>query len=163
MTSCTAMQSVRPISAKTDHSVSQWGGASWPAPLALAHLWPAAIGHRVAAADGARFRVRVDARSTLGRTDGLPPPTLARTGARNRPVWDSAYPATCSGVPSTTTRPPREPHSGPRSTIQSADLTTSRLCSMTMTVLPLSTRPCRTPSNLLMSSKCNPVVGSSRT
>ncbi len=37
-------------------------------------------------------------------------------------------------------RPSSGSPSGPRSTIQSADLMTSRLCSMTMTVLPLSTR-----------------------
>lgn len=54
------------------------------------------------------------------------------------------------------------PPSGPMSTIQSEVLMTSRLCSMTMTVLPLSTRPLMTLSNLRMSSKCRPVVGSSR-
>ncbi|CPU57577.1 Uncharacterised protein [Mycobacteroides abscessus] len=48
------------------------------------------------------------------------------------------------------------------SMIQSDVLMTSRLCSMTMTVLPLSTRPLITVSSLRMSSKCKPVVGSSR-
>ena len=38
-----------------------------------------------------------------------------------------------------TTRPPAEPPSGPRSITQSAHLTTSRLCSTTITVLPAST------------------------
>ncbi|COV30301.1 Uncharacterised protein [Mycobacterium tuberculosis] len=46
--------------------------------------------------------------------------------------------------------------------IQSDVLITSRLCSMTITVLPLSTRPLITLSSLRMSSKCSPVVGSSR-
>ena len=87
----------------------------------------------------------------------------ASTGARKRPVCESSSVATCSGVPSATTRPPPLPPSGPRSTIQSALLMTSRLCSMTITVLPLSTRPWSTPSSLRMSSKCRPVVGSSST
>ncbi|CAM5568536.1 hypothetical protein SALBM135S_06796 [Streptomyces alboniger] len=82
---------------------------------------------------------------------------------RNLPVWLAGTPATSSGVPSATTRPPPLPPSGPMSTTQSAVLMTSRLCSMTMTVLPLSTRPERTVISLLMSSKCRPVVGSSRT
>ena len=42
------------------------------------------------------------------------------------------------------------------------DIITSRLCSMTITVLPCSTRRSSTPSNLRTSSKCSPVVGSSR-
>ena len=45
--------------------------------------------------------------------------------------------------------------------IQSADLITSRLCSITITVLPRSTSRCSTASSLRMSSKCRPVVGSS--
>ena len=54
------------------------------------------------------------------------------------------------------------PASGPRSMTQSAVLITSRLCSTTMTVLPRSTRRLSTSSSLRMSSKCRPVVGSSR-
>ena len=68
-------------------------------------------------------------------------PLRSSSGPRNRPVWLSATAATCSGVPSATTMPPPLPPSGPMSMIQSAVLITSRLCSMTMTVLPLSTRP----------------------
>ena len=64
---------------------------------------------------------------------------------------------------SVTTRPPPVPPSGPMSMTQSAVLITSRLCSITMTVLPLSTRLWSTPSSLRMSSKCRPVVGSSST
>ena len=71
--------------------------------------------------------------------------------------------AGCLIVPVATTVPPPEPPSGPMSTTQSAHLMTSRLCSITMTVLPLSTRACRTCSSLEMSSKCSPVVGSSST
>ena len=41
--------------------------------------------------------------------------------------------------PVATICPPSRPPSGPRSMSQSAALTTSRLCSITMTVLPLST------------------------
>ena len=58
--------------------------------------------------------------------------------------------------------PPPSPPSGPRSMIQSADLMTSRLCSITSTVLPASTRRCSTPSSRRTSSKWRPVVGSSR-
>ena len=81
---------------------------------------------------------------------------LARCG------WPGS-PATCSGVPSATTRPPPLPPSGPMSMTQSAVLMTSRLCSMTITELPLSTSPDSTLISLLMSSKCSPVVGSSST
>jgi Cu/Ag efflux pump CusA len=66
------------------------------------------------------------------------------------------------GVPAATRRPPPSPPSGPRSMIQSAVLMTSRLCSMTTTVLPCSTSSCSTSSSLRTSSKCRPVVGSSR-
>ena len=52
--------------------------------------------------------------------------------------FDSARLA--SGVPSATSSPPRSPPSGPRSMTQSAHATTSRLCSMTTTVLPASRR-----------------------
>ena len=86
-----------------------------------------------------------------------------RMSRRNLPVWLDGSPATSSGVPSATTRPPPLPPSGPMSTTQSAVLMTSRLCSMTITEFPLSTRPDRTVMSLLMSSKCKPVVGSSRT
>ena len=61
-------------------------------------------------------------------------------------------------------RPPRRrasPPSGPRSTTQSACLITSRLCSITSTVLPLSTSRCSTSSSFSMSARCRPVVGSS--
>ena len=56
----------------------------------------------------------------------------------------------------------RVPPSGPRSMIQSAVLMTSRLCSITSTVLPRSTSRCSTSSSTRTSSKCRPVVGSSR-
>ena len=70
--------------------------------------------------------------------------------------------ATSSGVPAATTRPPRSPPSGPRSMIQSAVLMTSRLCSITTTLFPLSTSRCSTSSSSRTSSKWRPVVGSSR-
>jgi serine/threonine protein kinase len=99
---------------------------------------------------------------------GRPPPlplALRRdrssSGLMNWPVWLVATRATCSGVPVAITSPPAEPPSGPRSMIQSAVLMTSRLCSMTSTVLPPSTRRCRTSSSFLTSPKCRPVVGSS--
>jgi hypothetical protein len=48
------------------------------------------------------------------------------------------------------------PASGPRSMIQSACFTTSRLCSINTTVLPRSTSRCSTSSSLARSSKCSP-------
>ena len=57
--------------------------------------------------------------------------------------------------------PPLTPPSGPRSIMYSAVFITSKLCSITITVLPSSTRVCNIFSNLLTSSKCKPVVGSS--
>ncbi len=82
--------------------------------------------------------------------------------ARKRPVCEPGVPATCSGVPAATTLPPSSPPSGPMSTRRSAVLITSRLCSMTTTVLPASTSRCRTSSSRWTSAKCSPVVGSSR-
>ena len=48
----------------------------------------------------------------------------------------NATPATFSGVPTASTVPPSSPPSGPRSMIQSETLITSRLCSITTTLLP---------------------------
>src|SRR5215468_4377652 len=59
-----------------------------------------------------------------------------KIGSRNLPVYDSLTLATSSGVPSATIVPPPAPPSGPRSITQSAHLTTSRLCSITTSVLP---------------------------
>lgn len=61
-----------------------------------------------------------------------------RTSLKNLPVQVSVF-ATSSGLPIATTSPPLFPPSGPRSIIQSAHFIKSRLCSMTITVLPLST------------------------
>ena len=58
---------------------------------------------------------------------------------RGRPVWLSGAAAMAPGGPMATTRPPASPPSGPRSMTQSAEAITSRLCSMTTTVLPRST------------------------
>ena len=71
--------------------------------------------------------------------------------------------ATCSGVPVATTLPPSSPPSGPKSMMWSATLITSKLCSITTTVSLLSTIFCKIASKRLMSSVCNPVVGSSST
>src|SRR5208283_202823 len=59
---------------------------------------------------------------------------------RNLAVWLRGFRATSSGGPSATSSPPPAPASGPRSRTQSAVLITSRLCSMTTTVLPRSAR-----------------------
>src|SRR6185503_13178726 len=78
------------------------------------------------------------------------------------PVYDRFDFAISFGGPSATIWPPRSPPSGPRSMIQSAFLMTSRLCSITSTVLPPSTRRLSTSSNRWISAKCSPVVGSSK-
>ena len=58
--------------------------------------------------------------------------------------------------------PPPEPPSGPMSMTQSADLMTSRLCSMTSSEPPPSISLRNAASSFCTSSKCRPVVGSSR-
>src|SRR5438046_1497273 len=70
--------------------------------------------------------------------------------------------AILSGVPWATTRPPASPAPGPMSMIQSARFTTSRWCSITSTVCPASTSRSSTRHKVRTSSKCRPVVGSSR-
>ncbi len=65
------------------------------------------------------------------------PPDDPGLPRRNRPVWESGNAAISSGG---RPRPPVRPCprlSGPRSTIQSAVLITSRLCSITKTVFPV--------------------------
>src|SRR5690606_29178034 len=84
------------------------------------------------------------------------------TSLRYLPVQLFGLAATCSGVPTATISPPPSPPSGPKSSSQSAILMTSRLCSMTTMVLPFSTSSWSTSSSLRVSSKCRPVVGSSR-
>ena len=85
-----------------------------------------------------------------------------KTCASACPVYDFADLATCSGVPAAITFPPWTPPSGPRSITQSAVLMTSRWCSIMITVLPRSVNRLRTSSSFFTSSKCRPVVGSSR-
>src|ERR1700733_15986207 len=63
-------------------------------------------------------------------------PLALRARARKRPVWDCVLRATCSGVPVAMIFPPWSPPSGPKSINQSADLMTSRLCSMTASGAP---------------------------
>src|SRR5437016_2991181 len=58
-----------------------------------------------------------------------------------------------SGGPQATILPPPSPPSGPRSITQSAVLMTSRLCSITTTVLPCDTSSCSTSSSFLTSWK----------
>ena len=58
--------------------------------------------------------------------------------------------------------PPIAPPSGPISITQSADFTTSKLCSITSNDAPLSSNFRNAASNFAISSKCKPVVGSSR-
>src|SRR5579872_1610527 len=84
------------------------------------------------------------------------------TRARYFPVYEPGSFAIASGGPTPTILPPRFPPSGPRSMTQSAVLITSRLCSMTTIEPPASMRRRKAASSLLTSSKCNPVVGSSK-
>src|SRR2546426_898238 len=86
----------------------------------------------------------------------------SRNPASAAAVWPGAAPA-FSGGPWNTILPPPSPPSGPRSMIQSASAMTSRLCSITTTVLPASTRRCSTWISFSTSAMCRPTVGSSRT
>ena len=83
--------------------------------------------------------------------------------AKNWPVKLRSHAAHSSGVPSNTISPPPSPPSGPKSMIWSAVFITSRLCSMTSTVLPASVSRFNTSISLCTSAVCSPVVGSSRT
>src|SRR5450759_1055946 len=112
-------------------------------------------------------RTRTEKAPLLGLGAALPRVLRYRSvrrtlSLRNCPVSESGLQAICSGVPVATMRPPLSPPSGPRSMAQSAFLMTSRLCSMTMTVLPLLVSSWRTPTSFSTSAKCRPVVGSSR-
>ena len=62
----------------------------------------------------------------------------SRTVLSQWPVWLRGSAAIASGVPTATTWPPASPPSGPMSMTQSADLMTSRLCSMTRSEPPPS-------------------------
>src|SRR5262245_44750568 len=107
----------------------------------------------------ARQQARRQIIARAGETDQcLPFPLPFNTAFNACPVYDFLFFATPSGVPSATIFPPPSPPSGPRSITQSADLITSRLCSIMITVLPRSTSRCSTSSSLRTSSKCRPVV-----
>ena len=70
----------------------------------------------------------------------LPRDPLLRVFHVTKRQYDYAHGRISSGVPAATSLPPSSPASGPRSMTQSADLMTSRLCSMTRTECPPSTR-----------------------
>ncbi|HVQ26533.1 MAG TPA: hypothetical protein VMV01_15205, partial [Planctomycetota bacterium] len=74
-----------------------------------------------------------------------------------------ALAASASGVPWKTRLPPSAPPSGPRSITQSACLITCRLCSITTSVAPPSSRRCSAFSSSATSPRWSPVVGSSST
>jgi hypothetical protein len=74
-----------------------------------------------------------DVMAPPGRTFVTRPGVRRYPGHRALRYWPVIF---CSGGPAASTEPPREPPSGPRSMTQSAVLITSRLCSITMTVLP---------------------------
>src|SRR5207244_8251933 len=101
------------------------------------------------------------AAGTSRAPDRPAPEAPDRRSARRRycPVYEAGLRPTSSGVPSATISPPSSPPSGPRSTIQSAVLMTSRLCSMTITVLPTSTSRWSTSRSRSTSAKCSPTVG----
>src|SRR4051812_3710889 len=89
-------------------------------------------------------------------------PLLVSTRARYFPVYEPGSLAIASGGPTPTILPPRFPPSGPRSITQSAVLMTSMLCAMTTIEPPASMRRRKAARSLLTSSKCRPVVGSSK-
>ena len=82
---------------------------------------------------------------------------------RYRPVMLRGFFFTWAGVPDATISPPAAPPPGPMSTRKSALRITSRSCSITTTVAPLSSRVWNTPSSVRTSSGWRPMVGSSKT
>ena len=129
----TAPRSLRP-SAGTRREPDQ----AEPRPSA----WTSFVG-RCQLADAAAARLGPGC-SPAGRPARHGPARSPRT-PRNAAVWlPGPPPRSPPASPPRRPVPPPEPPSGPRSTTQSAVLMTSRLCSMTSTVLPLSTsRPAR--------------------
>ena len=113
----------------------------------------------------ARVRHRDRVGGSSGRADAR---VLARSRLRLRgpaarsPVRVSLF-ATCSGVPSATTRPPCGPPPGPRSMTQSHARMTSRSCSTTTTLAPSSTSACSASTTYAASSAWRPALGSSTT
>ena len=110
------------------------------------------------AAAPARSTATASLRATIGTRVTIPVQDTRQIFSRVR----SGSLAIASGVPTPTTLPPRLPPSGPRSITQSAVLMTSRLCSMTTIDPPASIRRRNAARSLLTSSKCSPVVGSSK-
>jgi hypothetical protein len=104
---------------------------------------------------------RDNARALLHRV-GLRPWSRAYSRSA-RPVCDCVRCSRrSSGVPTATTCPPASPPSGPRSMSQSLARITSRLCSITTSEWPASSSLRSARMSLAMSSKCRPVVGSSK-
>ena len=87
---------------------------------------------------------------------------MFKSGFKALPVCDFSHFATFSGVPHTTTLPPRAPPSGPISIIWSTHFMTLRLCSIMRTVCPRLMRALNAVISLRMSWVCSPVVGSSK-
>ena len=130
--------------------------------------WP--VGRVLPAAEGACPAPRVYRRS--GRRRDLrarrSPAPFRRRGRLHDPGQEAAGVGALGGAPparacpEATSLPPSSPPSGPRSMMRSAVLITSRLCSITTTVLPCSTSRPSISSRRCTSAKCRPVVGSSR-
>src|SRR5438034_613642 len=99
----------------------------------------------------------------LDRDRGRDSEDRVHVGPRSAfPVCDLACFATSAGVPVQTTAPPASPPSGPRSTSQSQARMTSRLCSITTSECPAAINWRKAESSFATSSKCRPVVGSSK-
>ena len=103
------------------------------------------------AVHGSRARMHNDRAAGAGPVPGLasgrgcvsPRRDRRAAGAGTAPYSSPRRPPRPPASAPAMTRPPPEPPSGPRSMTQSAVLMTSRLCSMTITVLPCSTSPAR--------------------
>ncbi len=98
----------------------------------------------------------------FSRTASAAGPSAVSYAASAAPVCEPFISRTCSGVPTATTWPPPSPPSGPRSITQSLARITSRLCSITTSEWPASSSLRSARIRRAMSSKCRPVVGSSK-
>ena len=98
-----------------------------------------------------------------GAGEPASPPPVRETPKAPARYAERRARATLPGVPEATIFPPPAPPSGPRSITMSASATTSRLCSITTTVLPASTSRCSTRTSFSTSAMCSPMVGSSST
>ena len=138
-----------------------WSARASPAPFGASPSGPSAT-RSANSLPSSPAKVEGSCQVTLKLSPRDPSTALGLSCFKALPVCEASIVATCSGVPAATISPPSSPASGPRSMIQSAHLITSRLCSITIREWPASMSRWNNCNSIATSSKCRPVVGSSK-